>query len=259
MNNLFAVLGVSPRTENTIKELKFDRFKEQNPELYNLIQENIINYKEQYKLFCKIVNFDISNIVYRNYLELKNIKSEYIYFIKNDTTGLIKIGMTTDPHQRILAIKTTLNTATGIDNKLRYIGIIRMTSTNMRDFEKTLNKKYTLYRKNGEWFDLSEEHIFNTYFSKSYKINGIPFQIETDNRNVNNYDTKVPNAILGYLVIHKIMKTCGKKYNNIYINNPYLDMYLFYLKDNCLDSNSVFSIENSDITELIIRKATRDI
>lgn len=77
MSNLFEILGMSERTENTIKELNFDKLKEQNYELYNLIQENIINYKEQYNLFCKTVNFDISNAIYRNYLELKNIKSEY--------------------------------------------------------------------------------------------------------------------------------------------------------------------------------------
>lgn len=259
MNNLFEIFGMSQRTENSIKELNLDKFKEQSPELYNLIQENIINYKEQYELFCKTVNRDISNVVYRNYLESKNIKSEYVYFIKNDTTGLIKIGMTTDPHQRLLAIKTTLNTATGIDNELRYVGIIRMTSTNMQDFERSLHKKYALYRKNGEWFDLSEEHILNTYFLNSYKVHGVPFQIEIDNRNINNYDTVVSDTIWEYLVIHKIMKICGKKYNNIYITNPYLNMYLFYLKDGCLDSNSVLSIENGNVIEQIIRKATRDI
>ena len=46
MSNLFEILGMSERTENTIKELNFDKLKEQNYELYNLIQENIINYKE---------------------------------------------------------------------------------------------------------------------------------------------------------------------------------------------------------------------
>ena len=81
MSNLFEILGMSERTANTIKELNFDKLKEQNYELYNLIQENIINYKEQYNLFCKTVNFDISNAIYRNYLELKNTKSEYVYFI----------------------------------------------------------------------------------------------------------------------------------------------------------------------------------
>lgn len=80
MSNLFEILGMSERTANTIKELNFDKLKEQNYELYNLIQENIINYKEQYNLFCKTVNFDISNAIYRNYLELKNTKSEYVYF-----------------------------------------------------------------------------------------------------------------------------------------------------------------------------------
>ena len=259
MSNLFEILGMSERTENTIKELNFDKFKKQNYELYKLIQENIINYKEQYNLFCNTVNLDISNAIYRNYLELKNTKSEYVYFIKNDSTGLVKIGMTTDPHQRLLAIKTTLNTATGVNNKLRYIGIIRMTSTNMQDFENSLHKKYALYRKNGEWFDLSEEHILNTYFSKSYRVHGVPFQIEIDNRNINNYDTVVPDTIWGYLVIHKIMKICGKKYSNICINNPYLNMYLFYLKNGCLDSESVFSVENSDVIEQIIRKAMCDI
>ena len=80
MSNLFEILGMSERTANTIKELNFNKLKEQNYELYNLIQENIINYKEQYNLFCKTVNFDISNAIYRNYLELKNTKSEYVYF-----------------------------------------------------------------------------------------------------------------------------------------------------------------------------------
>ena len=34
MNNLFEIFGMSQRTENTIKELNLDKFKEQSPELY---------------------------------------------------------------------------------------------------------------------------------------------------------------------------------------------------------------------------------
>ena len=258
MASLEEILGIKTKTENTIKKIDFDIFKQKEPYLYQLVQENISNLKEQYNIFCNIVKLDVENYIYHKYLYERYKQSEYVYFIKNDTTGLIKIGITTNPHARIIAIKTTINNATGVDNKLRYIGIIRMTSTPMQDYEKSLHKKYALYKQYGEWFNLSEEHIIKTYFSNSYEVNGIPFVVEIDNRGLDNIEKEVPDTIWEYIAVHQIMKSAGIKYREINtIENPYLEMYIYCLKYNLIQT--IVHTNSDDCINTIMNSAKNDI
>ncbi len=165
---LYEILGMVPKKE--LAKLNIEKIKLRQPELYNLIQEFTEEKKEELKLFKNIMYLIDKNIFYRMYLEDKKNRTEYVYFIKNDTTGLIKIGMTTNPHDRLSSISYTLKTATGIEHDLRFIGIIYMTSSSMRDYESALHKKYEKYRKYGEWFDISEEEIIETYFIDSFNV-----------------------------------------------------------------------------------------
>ena len=41
----------------------------------------------------------------------------------------------------------------------------------MKDYESYLHKKYEQHRKYGEWFDLSEKEIIDTYFIDSFNVN----------------------------------------------------------------------------------------
>lgn len=253
MNTIFDVLERFYQTEETIEELDLIQYKEKDSYLYELIQDNIDSHKKQYELFCKIAKSSIGDVIYRNFLSLSRNQFEFVYFIKNETTGLIKIGMTKNPHDRLLAIKTSLNTATGIDNQLRYVGIICTTSTEMKVLEKRLHDKYALYRKFGEWFDLSEIHILNTYFTNAYKINNIPISIEKNTLMFQDLDCNVPYTIWEYITIHKIMDITGHKYNEINIKNIYLQMYLFYCRES-LDVSEFYLLDDCIIDKRILNR-----
>lgn len=187
------------------------------------------------------------------FLSLSRNQFEFVYFIKNETTGLIKIGMTKNPHNRLMTIRTTLNTATGINNQLKYVGLICMTSTEMKDFEKELHTKYASYRKFGEWFKLSESHILNTYFTNSYRVNDIPVSIEKRETMFQDLNFSIPDAFWEHVTIRRIMTLTGYKYKKNNIKNVYLQMYLFYCQDS-LDIEHFYSLDDDVIDERILYK-----
>lgn len=67
MNTIFDVLQRFYQTEETIEELNLIQYKEKDPCLYKLIQDNVDSRKEQYELFCKIAKSNIGGILYRNF------------------------------------------------------------------------------------------------------------------------------------------------------------------------------------------------
>lgn len=225
---LYEILGMVPKKE--LAKLNIEKIKLRQPELYNLIQEFTEEKKEELKLFKNIMYLIDKNIFYRMYLEDKKNRTEYVYFIKNDTTGLIKIGMTTNPHDRLSSISYTLKTATGIEHDLRFIGIIYMTSSSMRDYESALHKKYEKYRKYGEWFDISEEEIIETYFIDSFNVEGIRLDIEEDNRCIplSYLNEKVPDNLFRLIIMYQIMDKCKYKHSSLVIENEYVNMMMYY-------------------------------
>lgn len=229
------ILGINTRDSF----INIDGLREKSPDVYMLIKESISEKKKQYDLLKKLLLKSDKDEFYRLYLEMSKTLSEYIYFIKNDTTGLIKIGMTKNPHDRISAINTLLRTAIGTESKLRYIGIIYMTSSKMKDYEKSLHDKYSLFRKHGEWFEIAEEEIINYYFCNSYSVNGVRFNIEDDSRILSSkyISENIPDEFWQTLIIHEIMKKC---------NYPYQP---FDIENECVKMLSYFKI--SDIADLI--------
>jgi len=73
----------------------------------------------------------------------------YVYFIRADTTGLIKIGVTHNPRKRL----TALNTAS--PDGLTALGLIK----GDRVQEQALHLRFAHYRKHGEWFEPGAELI----------------------------------------------------------------------------------------------------
>lgn len=220
----------------TQKKLNLSALKAEQPEIYDLIKNSVSARMNRYNLFIDILSKIDVDLFYRTYLELKFQISEYVYFIKNDTTGLIKIGMTNDPHDRLLAIRTTLKNATGIEHKLRYVGIIYMTSSSMRDYEKCLHDKFSNLRKYGEWFALDENDIIKNHFSNSYVENGTPFVIENDSRKITNENNdKITEDIWTVYAIHKMMDKSNKKHLELNVNNVYFNMLTYYDNYNLTD------------------------
>lgn len=232
---LYEILGMVPKKE--LAKLNIEKIKLRQPELYNLIQEFTEEKKEELKLFKNIMSLIDKNIFYRMYLEDKKNRTEYVYFIKNDTTGLIKIGMTTNPHDRLSSISYTLKTATGMEHDLKFIGIIYMTSSSMKDYESALHKKYEKYRKYGEWFDISEKEIIDTYFIDSFNVGGIRLDIEEDNRCIplSYLNEKVPDDLFRLIIMYQIMDKCKYKHSSLVIENEYVNMMMYYNPKKVID------------------------
>lgn len=232
---LYEILGMAPKNE--LIKVNLDKIQLNQPELYDLIQEFTEEKKEELKLFKSIMSLIDRNIFYRMYLEDKTNRTEYVYFIKNDTTGLIKIGMTTNPHDRLSSISYTLKTATRIEHDLRFVGIIYMTSSCMKDYESSLHKKYEQYRKYGEWFDISEKEIIDTYFIDSFNVEGIRLDIEEDNRYIplNHLNEKVPDDLFRLIITYQIMDKCKYKHSPLLIENEYVNMMMYYNPKKVID------------------------
>lgn len=255
--NLYDYFAKRFGIESSVPKINLATFKQNCPEVYNALTENAFEYKRQYELFKGIVKLADENLFYRMYIEESTLSAEYVYFIKNKTTDLIKIGMTKRPKQRIMDLSSMLKTSTGIKHDLEYIGVIYTTSTNMQDLETSLHQKYDGHRKYGEWFDLSEYEIINTYFSDSYNVNGIRMIIEHDNRCIlSNMEQIIPNDFWTYMEIHKMMDKCNKNHAKLEINDIYFNMFSYF------NINEVIGMIEKGIEKYyenkILQKANRD-
>lgn len=70
------------------------------------------------------------------------MKSDALYIIQSDNTGMIKIGRSKDPLKRLKQLQT------GNPNKLKLIAYF----DNMGWREKELHEQLSRYRLEGEWF-----------------------------------------------------------------------------------------------------------
>lgn len=76
----------------------------------------------------------------------KEKKAGYVYFIKNKSTGLTKIGCSSNIEKRIKSLQV------GSSEKLECF--LRILDINYRKLEKKFHKVLNNYRIIGEWFDL---------------------------------------------------------------------------------------------------------
>jgi hypothetical protein len=70
-----------------------------------------------------------------------------VYFIKSETTGLVKIGTTRCLTLRLTAIRGTTK------ERLRLLGVV----PGGRSVESSLHYRFSSYRRKGEWFALVSE------------------------------------------------------------------------------------------------------
>lgn len=70
--------------------------------------------------------------------------SEFVYFVRAETTGLIKIGISRDMAQRLKALQT------GSPDKLAVLGVIRCDRP--VDKEREFHARFRAQHSHGEWF-----------------------------------------------------------------------------------------------------------
>jgi len=71
---------------------------------------------------------------------------KYIYLIQSLENSFYKIGVSKHPKQRILELQT------GNSSKLKLVEIYQ--SKFAHTIERTLQRRYSYLRKEGEWFDM---------------------------------------------------------------------------------------------------------
>lgn len=74
-------------------------------------------------------------------------KGEFVYFIRSERTGCIKIGFSFDPNQRIRELSTS--------EPLKLLGYI----TGDKSAEARLHERFKASRVHGEWFSPSDDLI----------------------------------------------------------------------------------------------------
>jgi len=72
---------------------------------------------------------------------------KYVYLIQSLENSYYKIGVSKNPSKRLLQLQT------GNSSKLKLVESYPSQFAHM--IEKTLQRRYNYYRKEGEWFDLS--------------------------------------------------------------------------------------------------------
>jgi hypothetical protein len=74
---------------------------------------------------------------------------KHVYLIQSLEEGYYKIGVSKHPNKRIRELNT------GNSSQLKLVETYK--SEHANQIERILQRKYLLFKKNGEWFDLSIE------------------------------------------------------------------------------------------------------
>lgn len=157
------------------------------------------------------------------------MNKEYVYFIKNEDNGLIKIGKTNDIQRRIKDLKNTFFHLGLTTPKLTLINYIE--TNKPFELECQLHHYFKEQRELGEWFNITEEevkYVINNFQNLPNINSQEKIKKETNivcNNNVNDFLINIPNNIL-------------------YLNNetiPYIYTYLNMRETNI--KKTVFSLE----------------
>jgi len=75
---------------------------------------------------------------------------KFVYLIQSQEDGYYKIGVSTNPKKRLKQLQT------GNSSELKFIEVYECDFADK--VERTLHRRYTHLRKEGEWFNLSLEN-----------------------------------------------------------------------------------------------------
>lgn len=145
-----------------------DEYKQFYTQMLELQTNFILDYYK--KMFEKLNVQDFLNL-YKTYcLHSTSSHIEYVYFMYNEATNLIKIGKSENPIQRLRSINTVFKTQFGLEDKIHLINLICVPSGKSLCLEKQIHEKFKNYRKNGEWFLLNKNQVFSLLNSPIIKM-----------------------------------------------------------------------------------------
>ena len=162
--------------EKSIEELQLiiQSFKEQDYKSCKLALKEIQQYqKQETERVAKITKEQIEQRLKNTFenIDQKVLNSVYaasqiyneplkacVYFIQNELTGQIKIGMASDIEKRFKQIKTAFSHI-GMPAKLKLIAVIMTYPQYIKKIENEMHQLYAIKRICGEWFDVSVDEI----------------------------------------------------------------------------------------------------
>lgn len=103
-----------------------------------------------------------------------------VYFIRNEYTGLLKIGKTNNLKRRIKEIENAFNFL-GFDTQKLTLEAISYCPFGLNNsiVETYYHNKCQNYRANGEWFNISSDFLYdNLILCADYIVEGIPVIVE---------------------------------------------------------------------------------
>lgn len=152
----------------------FDRYDEQNDSVLESLKQfndntvQLLKYLQNEYLECynMCIKYNISDYNILDFASVINPTCQYVYFIRNKTTGLTKIGRTKELKRRLSEIKRAALQCGVPFQEVEYIGIIFCCGENA-DVECYAHKLFNDYRRIGEWFELSDEQVSNFIYDYS--------------------------------------------------------------------------------------------
>ena len=148
------------------------------PEEQNIINDIIFIIKEMLNEDKTKNMMVVLNYFYHCMLMDESNDENVVYFIRNEYTGLLKIGKTNNLSRRITEIERCFNFL-GFDTQKLVIEAISYCpfGINNGKVETFYHNLFKEKRKNGEWFDVSYEELMNTLYC-DYIINGVIVAVE---------------------------------------------------------------------------------
>lgn len=130
-------------------------------DFYSQMLEAQTNFILQYykRMFEKLNTKDFIYL-YKTYCLASEISHiEYVYFMYNTVTNLMKIGKSENPLQRLHSINTIFKTQFGLENKIYITNLICVPSGKSLSLEKLIHKEFKDFRENGEWFSIDKNRF----------------------------------------------------------------------------------------------------
>ena len=225
-----------------------------NMETSSLVLSNtIIPTKEITHLNSKICELQkmYLNVLNSYYIKLDDIKLiqamlsnqyNFVYFIKNNQTGLIKIGKTINLNQRIKQIQSTATQIGIAKHQLSYVAAIycpRLDIVSADYLETYLHSLFAQKRKIGEQFNIQENDVIDFI----YGYFDFPYIVKDENNNKIHIATAFNSDSIKQLNIdNNTTYDYSAPYNNIYVDTIENLKLLYYI-------NIIAELINSDVIQ----------
>ena len=261
MNNI----SIEQRREAFNVFLKSDEFNDALEKIVN----NRYSYYEWIRKYVSCGNNEITdniiderfNHIYRNMIMDNNMvkNTSLIYFIRNKSNGLLKIGKTNNLSRRIGEIKKCFNFL-GMEEQNIELEAITYCPFNMNNsqVESYYHNLFKAYRVQGEWFNVTYQQLFENLeirmiIGKTLIEIAEPLEFPKGVKNIKFIEKD--KTKLREVVKDELIKRFSKYFD---LSNEDIFHYLLNIKDNYISPKDLYdylmNVENLNLEEKIFYK-----